>query len=204
MPAVRCVDVCKTYRQGDLAVKGLDHVSLEIEEGGFVCLSAPSGGGKTTLLGTIMGFPRYRVTGGRIHFGGEDITDLPTDARARLGIGMSFQRPPAVRGVRTRDIIEVTAEQNEEEKAKYKGIIDLLIFLRAKVTECLDGQGLERGLPAWPVAMRLFIETALGAPPHLAQPGALRPAPGQAREPGAHRRATSETKLKPWNHGTTR
>ena len=81
MPAVRCVDVCKTYRQGDLAVKGLDHVSLEIEDGGFVCLSAPSGGGKTTLLNAIGGL--HRIDSGeiwiadqRIHELGEDVSKL--------------------------------------------------------------------------------------------------------------------------------
>ncbi|MBT8068029.1 MAG: ABC transporter ATP-binding protein [Gammaproteobacteria bacterium] len=55
MTAVRCVDLCKTYRQGDEDIKALDHVSIEIEAGGFVCLSAPSGGGKTTLLNAIGG-----------------------------------------------------------------------------------------------------------------------------------------------------
>ncbi|MGI9238996.1 MAG: ABC transporter ATP-binding protein [Woeseiaceae bacterium] len=55
MTAVRCVDLCKTYRQGDEDIKALDHVSIEIEKGGFVCLSAPSGGGKTTLLNAIGG-----------------------------------------------------------------------------------------------------------------------------------------------------
>lgn len=55
MTAVRCVDLCKTYRQGDEDIKALDHVNLSIEKGGFVCLSAPSGGGKTTLLNAIGG-----------------------------------------------------------------------------------------------------------------------------------------------------
>ncbi|MBT8092266.1 MAG: ABC transporter ATP-binding protein [Gammaproteobacteria bacterium] len=55
MTAVRCVDLCKTYRQGDQDIKALDHVSIDIEKGGFVCLSAPSGGGKTTLLNAIGG-----------------------------------------------------------------------------------------------------------------------------------------------------
>jgi len=55
MSAVRCVDLCKTYRQGDQDIKALDHVSIEIDTGGFVCLSAPSGGGKTTLLNAIGG-----------------------------------------------------------------------------------------------------------------------------------------------------
>jgi putative ABC transport system ATP-binding protein len=55
MSAVSCVDLCKTYRQGDQDIKALDHVSIDIEKGGFVCLSAPSGGGKTTLLNAIGG-----------------------------------------------------------------------------------------------------------------------------------------------------
>ena len=55
MTAVRCVDLCKTYRQGDQDIKALDHVNLEVQESGFVCLSAPSGGGKTTLLNAIGG-----------------------------------------------------------------------------------------------------------------------------------------------------
>jgi len=111
----------------------LHDVSLSIPLGETHALFGPNGGGKTTLLGTIMGFPRYRVTGGRIRFRGEDITDLPTDARARMGIGMSFQRPPAVRGVRTRDIIEVTAEQTEEERASLDEVARTL-----NVTELLD------------------------------------------------------------------
>ena len=55
MPIVRCIELCKTYQQGNQAIKALDHVSLDIEKGGFVCLSAPSGGGKTTLLNAIGG-----------------------------------------------------------------------------------------------------------------------------------------------------
>lgn len=55
MSNVKCIDLCKTYRQGDVAIKALDHVSIDIASGGFVCLSAPSGGGKTTLLNAIGG-----------------------------------------------------------------------------------------------------------------------------------------------------
>ncbi len=55
MTAVRCIDLCKTYIQGDTEIKALDHLSIEIDAGGFVCLSSPSGGGKTTLLNAIGG-----------------------------------------------------------------------------------------------------------------------------------------------------
>lgn len=58
MAAVRCIDICKTYLQGEQEIKALDHLSIEIEAGGFVCLSSPSGGGKTTLLNAIGGLDK--------------------------------------------------------------------------------------------------------------------------------------------------
>ena len=75
----------------------LHDVSLTIKSGETNVLFGPNGSGKTTLLMTIMGFPKYQVTKGSIIFMGKDITKLPIDERARMGIGMSFQRPPVVR-----------------------------------------------------------------------------------------------------------
>jgi Fe-S cluster assembly ATP-binding protein len=57
-----------------------------------------------------MGYPQYRVTGGKIVFKGEDITHMPIDERAKLGIGVSYQRPPAINGVKTRQMVEICAE----------------------------------------------------------------------------------------------
>lgn len=58
MTAVRCKDLCKTYLQGDQEIKALDHLSIKVDTGGFVCLSSPSGGGKTTLLNAIGGLDK--------------------------------------------------------------------------------------------------------------------------------------------------
>ena len=80
-------------------------VSLSILPGEVHVLLGPNGGGKTTLLMAVMGMPGFRVTGGRILFQGADITELPADVRARRGIALSFQRPPAVRGVTVRTLI---------------------------------------------------------------------------------------------------
>lgn len=91
-----------------VAVEGkeiLHGINLQIKNGETHVLFGPNGSGKTTLLMTIMGFPKYEVTAGNIIFDGQDITRLPIDARARLGIGISFQRPPVVRGVKTRDMV---------------------------------------------------------------------------------------------------
>ena len=84
-------------------------VDLEIAEGETHVLLGPNGGGKSTLLNTIVGMPGYRITQGRIVFKGTDLADLEIDERARLGIGIAFQRPPAVRGVKLRQMLDVAA-----------------------------------------------------------------------------------------------
>ena len=92
MTAVHCVDVCKTYRQGDLEVTGLDHVTIDIDEGDFVSLSAPSGGGKTTLLNAIGGLDV--PDSGEISLAGTRIDGLGKAERAALRlnkIGFVFQ-----------------------------------------------------------------------------------------------------------------
>ena len=78
---------------GTPVLKGID---LKVEAGETFILFGPNGSGKTTLLMTLMGFSGYEVTRGKIIFKGHDITYAPMYERARLGIGMSFQRPPTI------------------------------------------------------------------------------------------------------------
>jgi Fe-S cluster assembly ATP-binding protein len=87
----------------------LKGINLTIPQGETHILFGRNGSGKSTLLMAIMGFSRYQVRQGRIRFLGRDITQLPTYERARLGLGLSFQRPPTIRGVKTGDILEACA-----------------------------------------------------------------------------------------------
>jgi len=92
MTAVRCIDLCKTYRQGEEDIKALDHVSIDIDQGGFVCLSAPSGGGKTTLLNAIGGLDK--PDSGEVYIAGQRIDNLAKGAfaeRRLRQIGFVFQ-----------------------------------------------------------------------------------------------------------------
>lgn len=84
----------------------LKDVSLVINSGEIHVLMGPNGGGKTTLLQAVMGMPGYKITEGRILFQGRDITKKAVDERARLGIALAFQKPPAVRGITIRALSE--------------------------------------------------------------------------------------------------
>ena len=90
----------------------LNDVNMEIPQGETHILFGPNGSGKTSLMMTIMGFSGYTVTHGKISFKGEDITYLPIHERARMGLGVSVQRPPTINGLKTRDLVEVCAKNS--------------------------------------------------------------------------------------------
>ncbi|NLU04803.1 MAG: Fe-S cluster assembly ATPase SufC [Methanothermobacter sp.] len=94
----------------------LKDIDLYIDRGETHVLLGPNGSGKSTLFMTILGFPKYRVTDGQILFKGEDITDLSTTERVKMGIGVSFQNPPAIRGVKLMDLLKVESGLETEDE----------------------------------------------------------------------------------------
>jgi Fe-S cluster assembly ATP-binding protein len=74
-------------------------VDLTVEPGRVHALMGPNGSGKSTLAYALAGHPRYRVTGGKVSFKGEDVLGLTPDERARLGMFLAMQYPVEVPGV---------------------------------------------------------------------------------------------------------
>ncbi|MBR0272209.1 MAG: ABC transporter ATP-binding protein [Methanobrevibacter sp.] len=108
----------------------LKDINLSIAEGETHVLLGPNGAGKSTLFLTILGFPQYNVVNGTIKFKGQDITDLTTAERVQLGIGVSFQSPPSIRGVSVRDLLKIESHQDidEELNPRMKQLADQLKF----------------------------------------------------------------------------
>ena len=77
-------------------LKGLN---LTVPQGEVHALMGPNGSGKSTLAYTLMGHPNYTVTGGEVIFKGQNILDLESEERARLGLFLAFQYPTAITGV---------------------------------------------------------------------------------------------------------
>ncbi|MBI2145140.1 Fe-S cluster assembly ATPase SufC [Candidatus Woesearchaeota archaeon] len=77
----------------------LKGVSLEVDKSEIVALMGPNGAGKSSLGYALMGHPSYKVTSGSIVYKGKDITQLPPNERAKMGLFLSFQYPSEVPGV---------------------------------------------------------------------------------------------------------
>lgn len=89
---IQIKDVCKTYGNGESAVKALIEVSLTVEHGEFISIMGPSGSGKSTLM-NILGC-LDRTTEGTYELDGVDVSDLTDDQLAKIRnqkIGFVFQ-----------------------------------------------------------------------------------------------------------------
>ncbi|NLZ53897.1 MAG: ATP-binding cassette domain-containing protein [Thermoanaerobacteraceae bacterium] len=88
----------------------LKDINLELEDNKFYALTGPNGGGKTSLAKVIMGI--YKNNKGRIIFNGSDITNFSITERAKAGISYAFQNPPRFKGMKIKDILRISADNN--------------------------------------------------------------------------------------------
>lgn len=130
--------------KGDKGI--IKNLSLTINDGSFVVITGPNGGGKSTLARLIAGIER--PTAGRILFDGEDITEKNVTDRANLGISYAFQQPVRFKGVQVLDLIRLAAKQNLSavEACRYLSEVGLCAkdYINREVNASLSGGELKR------------------------------------------------------------
>ena len=123
-------------------VKG---VSLTVEDG-FVALTGPNGGGKSTLAKLIAGI--YQPTSGKILLDGLDITNMSVTERARAGISYAFQQPVRFKGITVKDLINLAAGKplSVAEACAYLSEVGLCArdYINREVNASLSGGELKR------------------------------------------------------------
>ena len=122
------------------------NVSLDVEDGKFLVITGPNGGGKTTLAKLIMGLAA--PTGGQILLDDEDITGLSITDRARRGISYSFQQPPRFKGMKVSDLLTIAAGKplSHDEACSYLTQVGLCArdYLSRDVDTSLSGGEVKR------------------------------------------------------------
>ena len=124
----------------------INDVSFTLEDGKFLVLTGPNGGGKSTLARLIMGIET--PTSGQIIFNGEDITPLSLTERAKKGVGYAFQQPPRFKGLTVRRLLSLASGRNlpENECCAYLTKVGLCSrdYLNRAVDASLSGGEVKR------------------------------------------------------------
>lgn len=102
----------------------LKNFSLDIDKGSIHVIMGPNGVGKSTLSRVIMGDNNYKIENGSITFNGEDITNMSTDMRSRLGIFLAMQYPLEIDGVSNQDFLRTAMSSHQE---KNVGLYDFIV-----------------------------------------------------------------------------
>ncbi|MDH7594211.1 MAG: ABC transporter ATP-binding protein [Methanomicrobiales archaeon] len=122
----------------------LHDINLRIEKGETHVLMGPNGSGKSTLLMAIMGFSGPRVTKGLIVFKGKDITDMPVNERAKMGIGIMFQRPPTIAGLKLGKLLNVVKRGNDQTIEDYAKSLNMEALLNRDINRGFSGGEIKR------------------------------------------------------------
>lgn len=138
-------DVCYQVDDEDTNKEILKHINLTIDKG-FVAITGPNGGGKSTLAKLIAGI--IRPTSGRVFLDGEDITGLSVTEHARKGISFAFQQPVRFKGLTVKDLITMAAGEklNISQVCSYLSEVGLCArdYLDREVNASLSGGELKR------------------------------------------------------------
>ncbi len=123
----------------------LKNVNLKIDEG-FVVITGPNGGGKSTLAKIIAGI--IKPDQGQILLDGEDITNLTITERAKKGVSFAFQQPVRFKGITVHDLISLAAgkEISVADACAYLSQVGLCArdYINREVNASLSGGELKR------------------------------------------------------------
>lgn len=95
-------------------------VNMQVNAGELHLILGLNGSGKSTFGKVLLGSPQYQQTDGTLYFQNEEISDAETFERARKGIFLSHQSPPALEGVSAKDMLRAADKAQETKRTLIK------------------------------------------------------------------------------------
>ena len=139
-------NISYTVDEGENSKDIIKNLDLTIDNGKFVVITGPNGGGKSTLAKIIAGI--VTPDEGQIILDGEDITGMNITERARKGIGFAFQQPVKFKGIKVIDLLRIAAGKDLKipEACTYLSEVGLCArdYINREVNGSLSGGELKR------------------------------------------------------------
>src|SRR5205085_2749938 len=161
-------DVTKAFG----SFKAVDAASVTLEQGDILGLIGPNGAGKSTLFNCLTG--DLLATSGKVLFEGQDITNLPPEARAKLGIARALATEPkvllldeAMAGLTLREVqlaIDLVRDFHRSgiTLVIVEHIMEVIMSLATRVVVFHQGREIARGSPREVTRNPAVIEAYLG------------------------------------------
>jgi branched-chain amino acid transport system ATP-binding protein len=143
------------------AFKAVDDASVSVEEGDILGLIGPNGAGKSTFFNCLTG--DLPVTSGTVTFNNANVTGLPPEARARLGLARTFQVPQTFEGMSVLENVMIGAflrtPHRSEAETKARAVLE-----RVGLSALANAPARSLGTPG---RKRLEIARALATEPKI-------------------------------------
>ncbi|MBP5593572.1 MAG: ATP-binding cassette domain-containing protein [Clostridia bacterium] len=123
----------------------LKNINIKLDKG-FIAITGPNGGGKSSLAKIICGL--YKPTSGKILLNGVDITNYGVTERARAGISFGFQQPVRFKGITVKDLITIASGKKTtiSDACEYLSEVGLCArdYIDREINSSLSGGELKR------------------------------------------------------------
>lgn len=137
-PVLEITDLHVSVEKKEI-IKGMN---LSVGKGEIHVIFGPNGSGKSTLLNALLKLPGYRIDAGEIKVKSKNIQAMTTDEIANMGIGMSFQHPPKIKGVTLRNFLNaINRSEDLDDEIRALGMED---FLERELNVGFSGGELKR------------------------------------------------------------
>ena len=120
----------------------LKGINLNINRGEVHVIMGPNGNGKSTLASSLMGDPRFEITGGQVTFKDEDLLEMSVDKRALSGIFLAMQYPSELTGVTNTQFIKSALSSKRGDNNRMR-----LTELYKKINLCASELELDKQFP---------------------------------------------------------